>query len=68
MIGSRCRILLGEIEGNVVGHRTYIGEQDRWAVRYIDESGPQERWFQSGELSFERRQAEGCVVDFRRAS
>ncbi|TPJ86924.1 MULTISPECIES: hypothetical protein [unclassified Mesorhizobium] len=68
MIGGRCRILLGEYDGNVVGKRTYIGEADRYAVRYLDDSGPQERWFQAHEISFDGREAEGNVVDFRRTA
>ncbi|TPM59007.1 hypothetical protein FJ959_09040 [Mesorhizobium sp. B2-2-4] len=65
MIGSRCRILLGDYDGNVVGKRTYLGEADRYAVRYLDGGGPQERWFQAHEISFDGREAEGNVVEFR---
>ncbi|TIN83057.1 hypothetical protein [Mesorhizobium sp.] len=66
MIGARCRILLGDYDGNVVGKRSYLGEADRFAVRYLDSSGPQERWFQAHEISFDGREAEGNVVEFRR--
>jgi hypothetical protein len=57
-----------ELDGVVVGRRTYLGELDRFAVRYRDGSGPQERWFQSGEVSFEGREAEGNVIEFRRTA
>jgi len=56
------------IEGLVVGHRSYLGEMDRYAVRYCDNSGPQERWFQVGEISFDREDAVDNVVGFRRAA
>lgn len=62
MIGSRCLIVGTGLEGLVVGRRTYIGEQDRYAVRYCDNSGPQERWLQAGQISFDGREAEGNVV------
>lgn len=67
MIGARCRILLGDFDGNVVGRRSYLGEQDQFAVRYLDGAGPQERWFKAHEISFDGREAEGNVVEFRRA-
>jgi hypothetical protein len=75
MIGVRCRILLGDFAGDVVGKRSYLGEQDRYAVRYLDDSGPQERWFTAGEITFTRHEAKamshgakphGNVVDLRR--
>jgi hypothetical protein len=66
LIGARCRIAGTELDGVVVGVRTYLGELDRFAVRYRDGSGPQERWFQSGEVSFDGREAEGNVIEFRR--
>lgn len=53
MIGARCRIVGTDIDGLVVGRRTYLGEMDRFAVRYVDAGGPQERWFQVGEISFD---------------
>jgi hypothetical protein len=68
LIGARCRIVGTELDGVVVGRRTYLGELDRFAVRYSDSSGPQERWFQAGEVSFEGREAEGNVIEFRRTA
>ncbi|TIL91419.1 MAG: hypothetical protein E5Y73_17225 [Mesorhizobium sp.] len=66
MIGSRCFLVGTDIDGLVVGRRSYLGEMDRYAVRYLDGAGaPQERWFQAGEVSFEGREAKGNVVDFR---
>lgn len=62
MIGARCQIVGTEFDGLVVGRRTYLGEMDRFAVRYRDGAGLQERWFQSSEISFEGREAEGNVV------
>lgn len=68
MIGARCRILLGDFDGNVVGRREYLGQQSQYAVRYLDNAGPQERWFTAGEISFDGREAEGNVVDMRRVA
>lgn len=68
MIGSRCRILLGDFDGNVVGRREYLGQQAQYAVRYLDNAGPQERWFTAGEISFDGREVEGNVVDMRRVA
>lgn len=66
MIGARCIILGTDIDGAIVGHRSYLGEVDRYAVRYCDNSGPQERWFQVGEISFDAREAD--VVALRRVA
>ncbi|RWN73148.1 MAG: hypothetical protein EOS01_26745 [Mesorhizobium sp.] len=67
MIGSRVRLTGTDIDGLVVGKRSYLGEMDRYAVRYLDGAGaPQERWFQAGEVSFEGREAEGNVISFER--
>lgn len=60
MLGARCIILLGEYDGNVVGKREYLGERTRYAVRYLDDAGPQERWFTAGEISFDGREVEGA--------
>lgn len=68
MIGARCRILLGDFDGNVVGRREYLGQQAQYAVRYLDNAGPQERWFTAGEISFDGREVEGNVVDMRRVA
>lgn len=68
MIGARCRILLGDFDGNVVGRREYLGQQAQYAVRYLDNAGPQERWFTAGEIAFDVREAEGNVVDMRRVA
>lgn len=68
MIGARCRILLGDFDGNVVGREEYLGRQTRYAVRYLDNAGPQERWFTAGEISFDGREVEGNVVDMRRVA
>ncbi|MBZ9659820.1 hypothetical protein LB523_12260 [Mesorhizobium sp. ESP-6-4] len=62
MIGSRCRIIMGDIDAIVVGKRTYLGDQDKYTVRYLDDGGPQEREFPASMLSFEGREAEGNVV------
>ena len=67
MIGARCRLVGTEFDGMVVGRRTYLGEMDRFAVRYCDNSGPQERWLTGTEISFDGREVEGNVVALRRA-
>lgn len=67
MIGARCRLVGTDIEGMVVGIQHYLGDQSRYAVRYWL-AGPQERWFTAGEISFEGREADSNVVDFRRTA
>lgn len=63
MIGSHCQLIGTEFDGVVVGKRSYLGEMDRYAVRYRDDSGPQERWLQAGEISFEGRSAAADAID-----
>lgn len=65
MIGARCRIVGTTFDGMVVGVRTYLGDQTRYAVRYYA-AGPQEREFTAGEISFDGREAEGNVVHLER--
>lgn len=68
MIGAWCHLVGTSLRGLVVGRRTYLGEMDRFAVRYLDAAGsPQERWLSAGEVSFDGREAEGNVVALRRA-
>jgi len=62
MIGSRCLIVGTELEGLVVGKTSYVGRVDEYAVRYCDNGGPQERWLQAGQISFDGREAEDNVV------
>lgn len=64
MIGAHCIIKDCGLKALVVGKRSYLGEIDRYAVRYIDNAGPQERWLQVNELSFDV--AKVNVVEFRR--
>ena len=52
MIGQRCKINGTEFAGLAVGLKRYLGCEDEYAVRYMDNSGPQERWFQVSQLSF----------------
>lgn len=61
MIGARCRILGYTGEGLVVGIMTYLGDQNRYAVRYYA-AGPQERWFTAGEISFDGPEVEGATA------
>jgi hypothetical protein len=65
MIGARCRLVGTDIEGMVVGIQHYLGDQSRYAVRYWL-TGPQERWFTAGEISFESREAEGNILHIDR--
>lgn len=60
MLGAPCRIVGTEFDGKVIGRQEYIGDQNRYAVRYCDFSGPQERWFTAGEISFDGREVEGA--------
>lgn len=55
MIGARCTIVGTDIVGLVVGKTTYVGDQDRYAVRYLA-GGPQERWLTAGEITFDQKQ------------
>jgi len=53
MIGERCTIAGTELAGLIVGLRQYVGDQDRYAVRYFDmQHNPQERWFRADQLRF----------------
>lgn len=63
MIGTRCKIRGTGLAGLIVGKRTYTGDADRYAVRYLDVAGnPHERWFTSGEISFDCSEAGAQVV------
>lgn len=68
MIGARCRLVGTSLDGVVVGTSDYIDRMRRFTVRYMDAAGsPQEREFTAPEISFDGREAEGNVVEFRRA-
>ena len=65
MIGALCHLRGTELSGAVVGKRSYLGETDRYAVRYLDGSNsPQERWFTAAEISFDGPEVGSAVVDF----
>lgn len=59
MIGAWCLLVGTDLRGLVVGRRTYLGEMDKFAVRYRDAAGsPQERWFSESEVSFDGREVD----------
>lgn len=51
-LGATCGIRGTELTGVVVGARRYVGDQDRYSVRYMAHGVPYEREFTAGELSF----------------
>ncbi|MBZ9973472.1 hypothetical protein LB521_27950 [Mesorhizobium sp. BR-1-1-8] len=53
---------MGDVDGLVVGKLSYLGDQDKYIVRYLDEAGPQERMYPVSMLNFDGREAEGNVV------
>lgn len=68
MIGKVCKIIGTDLDAVCVGTRQYIGDQDRYSVRFLVSGVPHEREFTAGEVSFASREAEGNVVDFRRTA
>ncbi|MER9911663.1 hypothetical protein NKJ71_13620 [Mesorhizobium sp. M0050] len=68
MIGKSCTIIGTSIEGIVAGRRQYVGDQDRYSVRFFVGGVPYEREFTSGEVSFAGRNANENIVDFRRTA
>lgn len=68
MIGRTCKIIGTDLDGVCVGSRYYVGDQNRYSVRFLANGVPQEREFTAGEVSFAGHHAEGNVVDFRRTA
>lgn len=68
MIGKTCKIIGTDLEGVCVGSRYYVGDQNRYSVRFLANGVPQEREFTAGEVSFSGRNTSAQVIEFRRTA
>ncbi|MBZ9888089.1 hypothetical protein LB559_09070 [Mesorhizobium sp. BR1-1-3] len=57
---------MGDVDGLVVGKLSYLGDQDKYIVRYLDDAGPQERLYPVSMLNFDGREALDNVVSLER--
>lgn len=47
-----CTLVGTDIPGLVVGKQSYVGDQDRYAVRFVASDVPFERWLTACEIEF----------------
>lgn len=64
MIGAMCKVRGTDIKALCVGKRQYVGDVDRFMVRFLHDGVPHEREFTRDELEFNAAQ----VAEIRRVA